>query len=127
MTTRAREWEATFLAELQVHCNVSAAARKAGIDRRTVYVRRNRSKAFAAKWDEARREGIEALALKAYVMALEGDGQMIRWLLSRLSPDYGDKVAVEHTGAGGAALFPAVEVIWHDAPGKPTDVGEPSS
>ena len=128
MTTRACAWEGTFLDELRVHCNVSAAARQAGIDRRTVYARRKRSKAFATKWDEARREGIDTLALKAHTVALKGDGSMIRWLLSRLSPaDYGDKVALEHTGAGGAALFPTVEVRWHDAGGASADVGETAS
>ena len=38
-----------------------------------------------------------------------------------------DKVALEHTGPGGAALIPKVEVIWHDTDGEPAGVGEAAS
>ena len=45
-----------------------------------------------------------------------------RWLLSRRRPQvYGDRMALEHTGPGGSPIFPTVEVVWHDAPGKPAD------
>lgn len=52
-TDRARE---TFLAVLRDTCNVSEAARAAGMGRRTAYDWRDADPTFSAEWDEAEEE-----------------------------------------------------------------------
>ena len=63
--------------------------------------------------------------------AMNGDSATARWYLSRKRPEeFGDRLAVEHTGAGGGPIQTGltVEVNWHDPdPGanrEPADVGE---
>ena len=110
---RADEWEPRFLRSLAVHGVVSQAIKDAGIARSTAYLRRKKSAAFCTKWDEAIEEAIGAIELAVVTKALKGDMQTARWFLSRRRPQvYGDKVALEHSGA--VQLEPVkLEVEWH--------------
>lgn len=68
-TDRARE---TFLATLRETCNVSEAARKAHIGRRTAYDWRDADAAFAAEWDDAEQEAADRLEREAWRRGVEG-------------------------------------------------------
>ncbi len=119
---KVSEWEPKFVQALAVHAVVGRAAKDAGIARSTAYLRREKSSRFRAQWDEALEEALDSIELAVFTTARQGDMPTARWLLSRRRPQvYGDRVALEHTGPDGAPIFPTVEVIWHDAPGKPAD------
>ncbi len=65
-------WKPVFLETLRQTCNVTSAARTAGINRVYAYTARARSKTFAAEWHEAIEEGIDMLALEARRRAVHG-------------------------------------------------------
>ena len=112
MTTRARPWEKRFLTSLARYCNITQAAKDAGVGRRTVYDRRDASPDFAEKWDEALEEALDAVELAVYTESLKGDMQTARWFLSRRRPQvWGDKLALEHSGPGGDSIPLDVKVI----------------
>ena len=105
--TRRRQWEKAFLNALAVSANVTASCKAAGIGRRTAYLYREQSPAFAQRWDEACREYIDALELKASTIALQDNSEsMIRWLLPRLDPKkWGDpEHRVEISGPEGGPM-----------------------
>ena len=77
-TDRARE---TFLATLRETCNVSAAARAAKIGRSTAYDWRDADEAFAAAWDDAEEEAVDALEMRARERALDNSDRMMEILL----------------------------------------------
>lgn len=66
---RARE---TFLKVLAETCNVTEAARAAGIGRRTAYEWRQADQVFAADWAEAEEEAGDKLEREAWRRAVEG-------------------------------------------------------
>lgn len=68
-TDRARE---TFLASFRETCNVSEAARAAGLARRSVYEWRADDPAFAADWEDAEQEAADKLEREAWRRAVEG-------------------------------------------------------
>lgn len=109
-TDRARA-EATFLEQLRLTCNVSHAARSAGIGRRTAYDWRDADPEFAAAWDEAEEEAIDALELAARERAIDGSDRMMEILLKAHRPEkYVDKLKTELTGKdGGAIQFEQIE------------------
>ena len=118
MTTRARrgvkvtEWEPMFLEALSLHGIVVQAVKQSGVTRSTVYLRREKTPAFATKWDEALDEALSNIELAVTNAALEGDMQTARWLLSRRMPEkYGDKLSLEHSGKDGGPIQTDMKVI----------------
>lgn len=83
-TDRARE---TFLATLRETCNVSEAARAAKIGRRTAYDWRDADEDFAAAWDDAEDEAVDALEMRARERALDNSDRMMEILLKAHRPD----------------------------------------
>ena len=69
VTKRQRE---IFLAALADLPFVSMAAARAGLSRQTVYRMRKQDEAFAAAWDEAIEEAVDAIEAEAYRRALHG-------------------------------------------------------
>lgn len=65
-----RQWEKKFLDALADTCNVSAAAKAAGIRRSTAYEFRKNNPDFAAKWDEALEKATDELEAEARTRAL---------------------------------------------------------
>lgn len=62
-----------FFAELAATCNVSMAARRAGVCKATVYVHRRTSAAFRARWAVTVREAYARLELAMLERALNGN------------------------------------------------------
>ena len=71
-TIRTFENERAFLAALAATCSVSEACEQSGIGRSTVYEWRRDDVDFAARWDEAKRIGAEALEDEAMRRAARG-------------------------------------------------------
>ena len=137
-TDHARE---TFLHTLRDTANVSAAARAASVNRRTVYCWRDENPEFAADWDEALEEATDTLEAEARRRALDGvakpvfyqgeecgtvqeysDTLMTLLLKAHRPEKFKERTASELTGPAGAPLsFPPMEfVICHEAPGENT-------
>ena len=83
---RLRWWERKFLDALAIRPVVTTAAALAGINARTAYLHRQDSPRFAAAWDDALELAHGGLETLAYDMANDGDGPMLRWILSRRKP-----------------------------------------
>ena len=90
-----RRWYDAFLAALQNTCNVRASCTAAGIHRSTAYEARQRDPAFAAAWEDALQDAIEALEAHARAMAFAGDTIMTIFLLKAHRPEvYRDRYEV---------------------------------
>lgn len=101
-TNRAREM---FLDELRKTCNVSHAARAAGVGRRTVYQWRDADPAFAEAWADAEEEAVDALELAARERAMDSSDRMMEILLKAHRPEkYVERVRSELTGANGGPI-----------------------
>lgn len=95
-TDRARE---TFLNVLRETCNVSEAARTAGIGRRTAYDWRDADTEFAAAWIDAEEEAVDALEKVARDRAIDGSDRMLEILLKAHRPEkFTDRMKVDQTG-----------------------------
>lgn len=62
-------WHDAFLRAIAVFPNVRLAARQCGITRQDAYKHRDLFPDFAAAWDEAKEQGIDALELKLFSRA----------------------------------------------------------
>lgn len=69
---RTESWQEPFLRVLADTCNVRLACRVAGIGRTTAYRRRDRSPAFAERWDDAVDDGVDVLEAEAFLRASSG-------------------------------------------------------
>ena len=110
---RTPEADDKFLAALRAGKSIAAAARAAGIGRRTAYDWRDRDAAFAARWDEAWEVGtdhLEDLALKG---AEQGSERLLLALLKARRPDRYQRMVVEHEGNLEVVLRDASETLKH--------------
>jgi hypothetical protein len=64
---------------LRQTCNVTEAARVAGVGRRTAYERREGDSAFASAWDEAGQEAADALEREAWRRGVEGTDKPVTY------------------------------------------------
>lgn len=111
------------MAELSRCGNVTAAAKKAGLDRREAYRHREEDRAFAAEWEKALLLGVAGLEDEARRRAFEGterpvfnrgeecgtvrefsDTLLIVLLKAHAPEKYIDRVRSEHTGADGGPI-----------------------
>lgn len=91
----APDWQETFLALLAESCNVTLAARGAGVCRATVYTHRDANPDFAARWADAEQQAIDGLEEEAWRRArMQSDTLMIFLLKGRRREIYGE--SIEH-------------------------------
>jgi hypothetical protein len=121
-TDRARE---TFLEVLRDTCNVSEAARAAGMSRRSAYDWRDADQAFAADWADAEQEAADKLEREAWRRAVDGvdkpvtfqgritatykeySDRMLEILLKGHRPEkFADRVKAEHSGTVNIQITP---------------------
>lgn len=99
-TDHARE---TFLKTLAETCNVSEAARAAGLGRRTAYDWRDADATFASAWTDAEESSADKLEQVAYERAISGQSdRMLEVLLKAHRPKYREKQQIEHSGSIGS-------------------------
>jgi hypothetical protein len=111
-------WKPLFLAHLRATCNVSAAAEKAGVTRRTVYKARTEHADFREAWDDVMDQVIDRIEEITLNQALDPDdakGITARiFLLKCWRPErYKETVQNEISGPGGNAL--TINVVYADA------------
>ena len=116
--TRRRDWKPAFIEVLHETGNVTLAARYAGQSRNQVHDVRQRSKRFAAQWDDALEDATDLLEAEARRRAFTGidkpvfykgkvvgstkkySGRLLMFLLEACNPQkFRDGVKVEHPGA----------------------------
>jgi hypothetical protein len=90
-TDRARE---KFLGVLAQTCNVSEAARTAGMSRNAAYEWRKDDAAFAEAWAEAEQEAADKLEREAWRRAVEGTDKPIvhQGLITGTYKEYSDRM-----------------------------------
>lgn len=122
--TQEKEREA-FLSALREGASVSAAAKKAGVGRSTVYEWRNADDDFARAWDDAYETGTDAIEDEAKRRAVEGtdkpifykgaqvatvkeysDTLLMQQLNARRPEKYRTNHKVEHTGGLKITIAP---------------------
>jgi hypothetical protein len=96
-------------------CNVSEAARKAGIGRRTAYEWRDDDAEFQAEWDEAIEVAVDKLEKVAWDRATDPAGGSDHLLLKTLEahrPEkWRNKQAVELTGKDGGPIKSEIAAV----------------
>lgn len=94
-----------FVEQLVKGETITAAAKAAGICRRTAYSWRDSDKTFAEAWDDALEIGTEKLETEATRRAMESSDTLLIFLLKARRPNvYRDRVSAELTGPNGAPL-----------------------
>jgi hypothetical protein len=103
----ADEWRPRFLTALRNSANIRAACQAAGIDRRTAYRNRDSAPEFAAQWDEALQDAIDALEQTAIKRAQASSDTLLIFLLKAHRPDkYRETINQNVNGT--------VKVIWEE-------------
>lgn len=72
MTAFTEQLKQVFLDTLRETCNVTLAARAAGVSSSAVYAHRDSDALFAERWEEALAEGIDLLEHQAHLRAFNG-------------------------------------------------------
>jgi hypothetical protein len=93
-----------FLAALHEWPDVTQACSKAGIGRSQAYRVYRTEPDFAREWDEAVREGIEAVEDEAWRRTKKSDTMLIFMLKSHKPGIYRETIRQEHTGAEGKPI-----------------------
>lgn len=84
-----------FLGALTVQGTVSHAAQAAGVSRNTAYRWRVEDREFAACWDEAHDQAVDAVESVLYQKALSGDTVAMIFYLKAHRPMYRDKLNID--------------------------------
>lgn len=101
-----------FVEQLVKGQTITAAAKAAGICRRTAYSWRESDKTFAEAWDDALEIGTEKLETEATRRALEGSDTLLIFLLKARRPKvYRERVSTEVTGPDGQPLANVIPII----------------
>jgi hypothetical protein len=96
---KRRDWRPAFLAALEEQGTVWSACVQANVGRSTVYRERQRNEPFALKWADIESKVTDKLERKAVDLALDGDTQVLMFLLKARRPDvYRERVSVRHDG-----------------------------
>lgn len=105
-TARTPRARATFAKVLEETCNVTEAARQAGISRNTAYLWKHDDPTFAQAWIDAEEAAVDKLEQVAFERARAGlSDRMHEILLKAHRPKkYQEKYQLEHTGPGGGAI-----------------------
>jgi hypothetical protein len=102
----AGEWEEVWLTTFRLTGNVAMACRAAGIERSTVYDRRDKVAAFRKAWEEAKEEAIDTLAAEARSRAMNGSDLLMIFLLKAMRPEIyrdGVRASVEIANSGSSS------------------------
>lgn len=111
----AGEWRPVFVEALRNSGNVRYACQQAGIDRKTAYKHRETAPEFAAQWDEALEDAIDALEVYARDRAKKNSDTLLIFLLKAHRPAvYRETINQQHTGDI------VIKVVYADADTHPS-------
>lgn len=97
---KAADWKPAFIAALEACPDVSAAARHAGIGRRTAYDARQRDETFALQWADAINSALDDVESALIERAKDKDTTAAIFLLKSHRPAiYGDRQEIKHSGS----------------------------
>lgn len=109
---RAKPWRAAFLEAFRKTGIVTVAAKAAGVKRQTVSMAMVRNPEFKAEVDAAGEEAsdyLEAVAVQRATREADPSDTLLIFLLKGRRPaKFRDNYRLEHTGADGAPIVPAV-------------------
>jgi hypothetical protein len=78
---RVKRWRQRFLRSLRKVPNVKAACAAASVSRQTAYRNRHDDAEFSAAWQDALDASVDELEAVAFKIALEGDPQLLQFML----------------------------------------------
>jgi hypothetical protein len=105
-------WHAKFIEILSATCNVTLAAKGAGIIRNTAYVHRKALPDFAEKWDDAKEAAIEILEAEAWSRARKQSDVLMIFLLKAHKPErYREQSHLDVTSGGKPLLDPLASAL----------------
>ncbi len=109
---RAKPWRAAFLEAFRKTGIVTVSAKAAGVNRQTVNMAILRNPDFKAEVDAAGEEAadyLEAVAVQRATREADPSDTLLIFLLKGRRPaKFRDNYRLEHTGADGAPIVPAV-------------------
>jgi len=109
--SRSPKAEDRVLASLKLGKSIAAAARAAGVGRRTVYDWRDSDPVFAGHWDDAWEVGTDRLEDLALRGAEKGNDRLLIALLRARRPERFARSLLEHTGGLEVTLKNASESL----------------
>jgi hypothetical protein len=93
--TPKESWQAKFLKAMEKRPIVARACKVANVSRQTAYVYREQDPEFAAAWDEAKQNGIDALEEIAWERAETVSDTLMIFILKGQRPEvYGDQARI---------------------------------
>lgn len=99
-------WHTRFLEILGTTCNITLAARGAGIDRVTAYNHYKALPEFASAWEDAKEAAVEILEAEAWQRARKQSDTLMIFLLKAHKPDkYRERMELAQT---------SVNINWDD-------------
>ena len=105
---RVKRWQQRFLRSLRMTPNVTTACAAAGVSRQSAYRTRADDPAFAEKWQSALDKSIDELEARAFKLALEGDPNLIQFMLRSHRPATYRETSRHEIGLlGGIVFLPA--------------------
>lgn len=111
-THRTKPWRAAFLEAFRKTGIVTVSAKAAGVKRQTVSMAMTRNPEFKAAVDAAGEEAadyLEAVAVQRATREADPSDTLLIFLLKGRRPaKFRDNYRLEHTGADGAPIVPAV-------------------
>ncbi len=104
---RIERWQQRFLDSLRAVPNVTLACVSCGISRQQAYRVRAEDSVFAAEWQESLDKSIDELEARAFQIAMEGDTNLLQFILRAHRPEtYRDVQKHEIGLLGGIVLIP---------------------
>ncbi|KQX18403.1 MULTISPECIES: hypothetical protein [unclassified Sphingomonas] len=104
---------------LEETCNVSEAARQAGIGRRTAYDWRGADPKFAARWEDAEEIAADNLEQVARQRAIAGSDRLMEILLKAHRPEkFVERLRADLTSSDGSMTPPSLADFYRGAPAK---------
>lgn len=118
---KADAWRPRFLSALAESCNVTYAAREARVNRNTAYEHRDKDGDFAAAWDDAMEQGVEALEFEARRRALHGVEEPVVYLgkVIYTVKKYSDTLTIFLLKAHRPDVYRERQTIDHNVNGEP--------
>ncbi len=102
---RIELWKERFLVSLRAVPNITTACAAAGVSRQSAYRTRAEDSVFAEKWTDALDKSIDALEARAFEIAMEGDTNLLQFILRAHRPETYKETQRHEVGLVGGVIF----------------------